>query len=46
MRCKPRAQIPETAPVTVLESARHSVMAITEREETARRVAEHLGIAV
>jgi cyclohexyl-isocyanide hydratase len=38
---------PETAPVAVLEVARNSVRAITaKREETTRRVAERLGIAV
>jgi cyclohexyl-isocyanide hydratase len=38
---------PETAPAVVLEVARHSVRAITaKREETARRVAERLGIAI
>ena len=38
---------PETAPAAVMEAARHSVRAITaKREETARRVAERLGIAI
>jgi cyclohexyl-isocyanide hydratase len=37
---------PETAPPAVLDSARRSVHAITvQREQTARRVAERLGIA-
>ncbi|MGP0091955.1 MAG: DJ-1/PfpI family protein [Xanthobacteraceae bacterium] len=38
---------PETAPPAVLEGVRHSYRAVTEqRERTARRVAERLGIAV
>lgn len=38
---------PETAPAAVLENARQSVRAITDkREETARRVADRLGITV
>jgi cyclohexyl-isocyanide hydratase len=38
---------PETAPAAILEKARQSVRAITaQREETARRVAVKLGIAV
>jgi len=38
---------PETAPAAILEHARRSVAAITaQREATARRVAERLGIAV
>jgi cyclohexyl-isocyanide hydratase len=38
---------PESAPPTVLEGARLSIRAITEqREQTARRVAQRLGIAV
>jgi len=38
---------PETAPPAILESARHSVRAITaQRGETARRVAGRLGIAI
>jgi cyclohexyl-isocyanide hydratase len=38
---------PEKAPAAILEQARHSVRAITaQREETARRVAAKLGIAV
>ena len=38
---------PETAPDAVLEQARRSVRAITaQREQTARRVAAKLGIAV
>jgi cyclohexyl-isocyanide hydratase len=37
---------PETAPVAILQQARHSLRAITAcREETARRVAAKLGIA-
>jgi cyclohexyl-isocyanide hydratase len=38
---------PETAPPTILEQARRSVHAITaQREQTARRIAARLGIAV
>jgi cyclohexyl-isocyanide hydratase len=38
---------PETAPAAILEHARQSVRAITaQREQTARRVAAKLGIAV
>ena len=38
---------PETAPAAILEQARRSVRAITaQREQTARRVAAKLGIAV
>jgi cyclohexyl-isocyanide hydratase len=38
---------PETAPPAVLEAARRAVQAITaQREKTARRVAQRLGIAV
>jgi len=38
---------PETAPPAVLEKARRAVQAITsQREETARRVAQRLGITV
>ncbi|MFI5017642.1 MAG: DJ-1/PfpI family protein [Dongiales bacterium] len=38
---------PETAPPAVLENARRAVQAITaQREKTARRVAQRLGIAV
>ncbi|MDB5610151.1 MAG: AraC family transcriptional regulator [Bradyrhizobium sp.] len=38
---------PETAPAAILEQARQSVRGITvQREETARRVASRLGIAV
>jgi len=38
---------PETAPVAVLKQARRSLRAITvQREQTARRVATKLGIAV
>jgi cyclohexyl-isocyanide hydratase len=38
---------PESAPSAVLERVRHSFRTITEqRERTARRVAERLGIAV
>ena len=38
---------PETAPPAVLESARRAVQAVTaQREKTARRVAQRLGIAV
>jgi cyclohexyl-isocyanide hydratase len=38
---------PETAPASILERARQSVRAITaRREETARRVAAKLGIAI
>jgi cyclohexyl-isocyanide hydratase len=38
---------PGSAPATVLEGARLSIRAITEqREQTARRVAQRLGIAV
>jgi len=38
---------PETAPAGILEAARRSVQNITiQREETARRVARRLGIAV
>ena len=41
-----RSGTPETAPAAVLESARQSMRAITEqRERTARRVAQRLGIA-
>ena len=37
----------ETAPAAVMEAARHSFRAITlQREETARRVAERLGVAI
>jgi len=38
---------PETAPVAVLKQAQRSLQAITvQREQTARRVATKLGIAV
>jgi cyclohexyl-isocyanide hydratase len=38
---------PETAPAAILEQARRSVRTITlQREQTARRVAARLGIAV
>ena len=38
---------PETAPTAILEQARQSTRAITaQREQTARRVAAKLGIAV
>jgi cyclohexyl-isocyanide hydratase len=38
---------PEMAPAAILEQARQSVRAITaRREETARRVAAKLGIAI
>ena len=38
---------PETAPPAVLESARRAVQSVTaQREKTARRVAQRLGIAV
>src|SRR5215831_4595517 len=38
---------PETAPAAILQRARHAVRAITaRREETARRVAAKLGIAI
>ncbi len=38
---------PETAPPAVLVAARRAVQAITaQREKTARRVAQRLGIAV
>lgn len=38
---------PETAPVQVLDKARHGVRAITaRREETARRVASRLGLTI
>lgn len=42
-----RSGTPETAPVAILQRARHSARAITaRREETARRVATELGISV
>jgi cyclohexyl-isocyanide hydratase len=38
---------PETAPPLILEKARQSVSSITaEREQTARRIAAKLGVAV
>jgi cyclohexyl-isocyanide hydratase len=38
---------PETAPAAILDEARRSVRSITaQREQTARRVATRLGIAV
>ena len=38
---------PETAPAAILEQARQSVRAITaQREQTARRIAGKLGIAI
>jgi cyclohexyl-isocyanide hydratase len=38
---------PETAPAAILQQARHSLQGITaRREETARRVAAKLGIAI
>ena len=38
---------PESAPAAVLEKARLSLQTMTaQREQTARRVAQHLGIAV
>jgi cyclohexyl-isocyanide hydratase len=38
---------PETAPPAVLEKARRAVQVVTaQREKTARRVAQRLGIAV
>jgi cyclohexyl-isocyanide hydratase len=38
---------PETAPAAILDTARHSYEAITSRrEETARRIAERLGVSV
>jgi cyclohexyl-isocyanide hydratase len=38
---------PETAPAAILEQTRQSIRAITaRREETARRVAAKLGIAI
>jgi cyclohexyl-isocyanide hydratase len=38
---------PETAPVAILDTVRHSFEAITSRrEETARRIAERLGVSM
>jgi len=42
-----RSGTPDTAPAAVLASARQAVRAITERrEQTARRIAQRLGVAV
>ncbi|HET7210341.1 MAG TPA: DJ-1/PfpI family protein [Methyloceanibacter sp.] len=41
-----RSGTPETAPSTIVDSARRAVEAIsTQREETAKRIAKHLGLS-